>query len=138
MINYSNSFLFRSKCRWCFSPPVSSKNFSGIYLGIKDLIKELKSMEIDLYLINLKTIESYLKFTRDQKISINVYSYPLFNGVDVKFHKRKKIKKSYSLNEDCIPKISRCKCRKSYWISYDISKELYSEYNKKSKYKYKI
>jgi len=136
MINYSSSFLFRARCKHCFGPPCESRNYSGIDLGIKDLIKESKEWGPDIYIPPEHIIESYLKHLR-YKINLNNFNYVRSVNVNSRFHRKKK-NNDNAISPENIPKICRCKCAKSYWIVFNLDKEIYPEYNKKSRYKYKI
>lgn len=139
MINYSSSLLFRTKCKYCLQPASETRDYSGIDLGVKDLIKDAKQWSPDIFLISSHAAESYLKHLRYRKIGVgfSYFSYARSISVNTRFHRRKPVK-DLILKEDCIPKICRCKCAKSYWIVFSLGKEIYPEYNRRSRYKIKL
>ena len=79
-----------------------------------------------------------LTYRKHQSFAINMFAYIGSIIKETKFNRRKNIGSrgiaTFRASNEA-PGMARCKCGRTYWITYDLSKELFPEYNRKSKYK---
>ena len=72
MISYSSSFLFRTKCKYCFSPPQKYETYFNLFSAPEDILKILKNSQKyrDIDLLPTNVIEQFIKlFVQNSELS---------------------------------------------------------------------
>jgi hypothetical protein len=139
MINCSSSFLFRTKCKWCFSPPQKYRVYSNLHFPTEDIIKAIKEEQEYRFIemLPIDGVNDLLKFREKDKIKMIYFSLACSGDKNIKPSYYQKYKNSSKkINKNNLPKFASCQCGLSYWIDWCISDpEIYPQCNRKSSYK---
>lgn len=139
MISYSCSFLFRTKCKYCFTPATRFRRYSSFNLPGKDIIENLKekSKYKSLDFLPIEGIEDLLRFRSTDKIKIIYFSFFLDYQVSAGYHRKNK--KNIIRDYDKMPKFASCSCGQTYWLHYyfdDVN--VFPENNRKTPLKFSL
>jgi hypothetical protein len=135
MISYSFSFIFRTKCSFCFSPPQRFRKFSKIFLPPKDIIEEMNHEKKFKFFDILPTsaIEEMIIFRTNKTKIKTVYFNFVINTekkVTPAFHRKHKRPDDHN-KINARAKLASCQCGQSYWIDYSLNDLNYFPENNK-------